>query len=74
MEKLLEQLHVDYMVGRTLFTEPSKKYIVTSYYQSVIEYGGLVNEDFPNLPTYYGATIKEALQNAIKGQKELTNN
>ena len=82
IEKLLSKLHYHYTTGRTVFNEPEKKYLVTSYYTSALEMSADIDDeeqlyyldDIEDLPTYYGATLIEALEKAVEGEKQRLNN
>jgi len=69
IEELIESLPIDMMVGRTYFDldlYPQKKWIVSSYYTSLREYSIEEAGQYEpyTLQTFYGSTMREALENA----------
>lgn len=69
VEELIDMLiSDDYMVGKTEFTEPEKKYIVCSCNESLYEFAPNVfdQQPFNQLPIFYGATVREALINCLE--------
>ena len=68
IEKKLDKLHADYMIGTTVFKEKNKKYLLCSYYDLSIENG---NSNKKKLPIFYGSSMHDVLDKAIKHFKAI---